>query len=102
MKNAATKEAALTPARAKSLLEGLNGGWTIARGRLEKEFGFEDFRGALEFTNKVGAEADRIDHHPDVALSWGRVKLSLWTHDAGGLTDKDFVLAARVDALKRR
>jgi 4a-hydroxytetrahydrobiopterin dehydratase len=64
---------------------------------LEKEYAFKDFREALAFTNAVGEIADREDHHPDIYLAWGKVKLTIWTHKIDGLTESDFVLAAKAD-----
>jgi 4a-hydroxytetrahydrobiopterin dehydratase len=70
---------------------------------LEKEYAFKNFREALTFTNAVGEIAEREDHHPDVFLAWGKVKLTIWTHKIAGLTDSDFVLAAKADqALEQR
>ena len=72
--------------------------WRIVEGRrLEREFRFRNFGEALAFTNKVGAVAEAQNHHPDIQLGWGKVKLTLWTHDAGGLTAADFVLAGAID-----
>ena len=72
---------------------------TVDQHHLEKEFTFKDFREALVFTNEVGELAESQGHHPDIYLTWGRVKLSIWTHKIDGLTESDFVLAAKVDAL---
>lgn len=74
-------------------------GWAVAGDRLEKRYRFSDFAAALAFVNRVGTEAEAQNHHPDVELGWGRVVLRLTTHDAGGLTENDFILAARADAL---
>jgi 4a-hydroxytetrahydrobiopterin dehydratase len=80
----------------------LGRGWTVAEGkRLEKEFKFKDFRQALDFTNAIGAVAEAQNHHPDTALAWGKVGVSLWTHSVGGLSESDFVLAAKVETLPR-
>ena len=62
---------------------------------IEREFKFPDFRTALNFTNKIGAIAEGQGHHPDIMLSWGRVKITIWTHKIDGLTESDFILAAR-------
>ncbi len=76
-------------------------GWNIRDGhQLEKEFKFKDFREALDFTNRVGELAESQGHHPDIHLSWGKVKLTIWTHKVDGLTESDFILAAKADALK--
>ena len=78
----------------------LDGGWEVVEERqLEKEYQFKDFREALGFTNKVGELAEAQGHHPDIYLSWGRVKLAIWTHKINGLTESDFVLAAKADKL---
>ena len=66
---------------------------------LEREFKFKNFLDALAFTNKVGELAEAQNHHPDFYLAWGRVKLTLWTHKIDGLTESDFVFAAKVDRL---
>ncbi len=78
----------------------LGGGWSLIESHhLEKLYRFDDFRQALEFTNKVGELAEEQDHHPDIHLAWGRVKVTIWTHKIDGLTESDFVFAAKVDAL---
>jgi len=80
------------------LLEKLGGGWQAVAGHhLEKEYSFDNFRQALEFTNQVGEIAEVEGHHPDVYLAWGRVRLTIWTHKIDGLTESDFILAAKVD-----
>jgi len=80
--------------------ERLGGGWNVVEEHhLEKEFRFDDFRSALGFTNRVGELAEEQGHHPDIHLSWGRVRIEIWTHKIDGLTESDFVLAAKVDEL---
>lgn len=80
----------------KDLQERLGHGWTVSAERhLEKEFKFNDFAEALEFTNAVGRVAERHDHHPDIHLAWGKVGIELWTHKIDGLTETDFVMAAK-------
>lgn len=77
-------------------------GWKIVAGkRLEKDYLFPDFRRAFAFVRRVAALAEREYHHPDVFLAWGRVTLSVWTHAAGGLTENDFILAAKADRVFR-
>ncbi len=66
---------------------------------LEKEYRFKNFRLALDFTNRIGELAESVDHHPDLELGWGRVKVRLLTHKIGGLSETDFVFAAKVDTL---
>jgi 4a-hydroxytetrahydrobiopterin dehydratase len=76
-------------------------GWRIAdEHHLEKEYRFADFREALAFVNRVGAMAEEQRHHPDLHLAWGRVRVEIWTHKIDGLTESDFVFAARCDALR--
>ena len=78
----------------------LNGGWTIVdEHHLEKEYIFSNFRQALAFTNQVGELAEAEGHHPDICLSWGKVKLMVWTHKIDGLTESDFIFAAKVNEL---
>jgi 4a-hydroxytetrahydrobiopterin dehydratase len=67
---------------------------------LTKEFRFTNFREALDFTNRVGALAEDVGHHPDIELSWGRVRLTVFTHKIGGLHEADFVFAAKADAVR--
>src|SRR6266403_2734836 len=83
------------------LADQLEAGWQVVdEHHLEKEYKFKDFREALAFTNKVGELAEAQGHHPDIYLAWGQVKLSVWTHKIEGLTESDFVLAAKVDRLR--
>ena len=69
----------------------------IQEHHLEKEFKFKDFREALEFTNRVGELAESQNHHPDIYLAWGKVKITIWTHKIDGLTESDFVMAAKIE-----
>ena len=81
-----------------ALQEKLGNGWQILNEHhLEKEYIFADFRQALDFTVKVGEVAENQDHHPDIYLAWGKVKLTIWTHKIDGLTESDFILAAKAD-----
>lgn len=73
--------------------------WKMERGSLVRQVEFADFAKALEFVNKVGAEAEAMGHHPDIEMKYNKVRLSLISHDAGGLTDTDFELAAAIDNL---
>jgi 4a-hydroxytetrahydrobiopterin dehydratase len=84
----------------KSWVGKLKKGWKIVEEHhIEKVYGFEDFAQALAFTNKVGDLAEHENHHPDIELSWGRVKVILWTHSVGGLSEKDFNFADKCEAL---
>ncbi len=79
----------------------LGGDWNVVeQHHLEKIYKFDDFRQALDFTIKVGEMAEEQDHHPDIYLTWGRVKVTIWTHKIDGLTESDFVFAAKADALR--
>ena len=81
-----------------ALQEKLGNGWQIINEHhLEKEYIFADFRQALDFTVKVGEVAENQGHHPDIYLAWGKVKLIIWTHKIDGLTESDFILAAKAD-----
>jgi len=78
----------------------LGGGWRVVdEHHLEKEYPFRDFCEALKFTNRVGELAEAQGHHPDIYLAWGKVRLTVWTHKIDGLTESDFVFAAKADAL---
>ena len=82
------------------LLKKLGNNWeVINEHHLEKEFTFKNFREALAFTNKVGELAEAQGHHPDIGLSWGRVRITIWTHKIDGLTESDFIMAAKIDRL---
>jgi 4a-hydroxytetrahydrobiopterin dehydratase len=80
------------------LLTQLGHGWEVVKEHhLEKTFAFPDFQTALDFTNKVGAIAEREGHHPDIHLAWGKARVVIWTHKIDGLTESDFVLAAKIE-----
>jgi 4a-hydroxytetrahydrobiopterin dehydratase len=88
----------LAPDDARRRAEALPG-WHLENDRLSKNFRFPDFQQALDFVNRVGAAAEELGHHPDIHLGWGHAGIETWTHDAGGITELDFQLAARIDAL---
>lgn len=73
--------------------------WKMEKGHLIRQFDFADFAKALEFVNRVGELAEEMAHHPDIEINYNKVRLSLVTHDAGGLTNQDFQLAAAIDNL---
>jgi len=73
--------------------------WQIESGELVRTFLFKDFRASLAFVNKVGDLAEAAGHHPDIDIRYSKVRLALVTHDAGGITQKDFDLAAAADKL---
>lgn len=87
---------AFSAEEAQTRLNKLNG-WQIEDGQLVKTFHFKHFRDSLAFVNRVGELAEKAGHHPDIDIRYNRVRLSLVTHDAGGLTTKDFELAALAD-----
>jgi 4a-hydroxytetrahydrobiopterin dehydratase len=88
----------LTPTQIEAGLRALPA-WTRRGNTIARDFEFADFAAAIRFVNLVAAVADEAWHHPDVDVRWNRVTLALTTHDAGGLTELDFALAARIDAL---
>jgi 4a-hydroxytetrahydrobiopterin dehydratase len=91
----------LPEAERRRLLAELGAGWTVEDGHhLRKEYKFPDFLTALAFVNRVGAVAESEGHHPDVELTWGRVAIKIWTHAIDGLTESDFILAAKADAVR--
>ena len=73
----------------------------IEEHHITKTFKFPDFRGALKFVNRVGELAEEQGHHPDISLAWGKVDITTWTHKINGLTESDFVLAAKIDQLPK-
>jgi 4a-hydroxytetrahydrobiopterin dehydratase len=87
---------ALSFEQAKSMLPALPE-WEINSGELVRTYKFADFVAALDFVNRVGQLAEKAGHHPDIDIRYNKVRLALVTHDAGGLTSKDFDLAAQVD-----
>ena len=73
--------------------------WKTEGVNLKKRFKFADFAEALDFVNRVGAIAERHDHHPDISFGWGYAEFAITTHDTGGLTQNDFDLAAAIENL---
>ncbi len=74
-------------------------GWAAHGNRIRREFVFENFVRAMAFVNRIAELAETEGHHPDIRIHWNRVLLELWTHAIGGLSENDFILAAKVDAL---
>jgi 4a-hydroxytetrahydrobiopterin dehydratase len=84
----------------EALLDRLGGDWQVVEEHhLEKDYRFKNFREALEFTKRVGEMAETQGHHPDIYLAWGKVRITVWTHKIDGLTESDFVFAAKADHL---
>jgi 4a-hydroxytetrahydrobiopterin dehydratase len=81
----------------KPLISQLEGWSVVDEHRLVKTYKFSDFVGALRFVNRLGEIAEKEWHHPDLHLAWGRVKVEIWTHKINGLTESDFVFAAKTD-----
>lgn len=76
-------------------------GWRVVDGHhLHKAYEFTNFADALRFVNRVGEIAEREGHHPDIAFGWGYARLEIYTHAVGGLTESDFILAAKIDGAK--
>ena len=100
-KNCIPCKGGVTPlkgAKLDDLLEKLKNDWKIIKEHhLEKEYSFKNFKEALNFTIKVGELAENQGHHPDIFLAWGKVKLTIWTHKIDGLTESDFIFAAKAD-----
>ncbi len=95
-------EGGTLPLEAGQILElaGRVKNWEIVENKkILKSFKFPDFRKALDFTNRVGELAEQEGHHPDIYLSWGKVRIELSTHAVKGLSENDFILAARIDEL---
>lgn len=89
----------LTPEEIEPLSSQLQNWNVVKNHHLRRTFGFPDFVTALEFVNKVGSIAEEEGHHPDLYLTWGRVEVEIWTHKINGLTESDFVLAAKIDQI---
>ena len=84
----------------RTFLGQLQAGWEVVDGKgIKKEFKFKDFTESLAFVNKVAEIAEEEGHHPDILLSYGRVVIELSTHDIGGLSEKDFTVAGRIELL---
>jgi 4a-hydroxytetrahydrobiopterin dehydratase len=75
-------------------------GWKVVdEHHIIRTFTFPDFQKALDFVNRVGAIAEEQGHHPDILLTWGKVEITLWTHKVQGLTESDFIMAAKIDRI---
>ena len=89
----------LDPDAVAALLPQLDGWTCVENHHLEKRYAFPDFIHALDFVNRVGAVAEAQNHHPDITLGWGFATITIWTHKIDGLTESDFVFAAKCDAV---
>ncbi|HEV2705674.1 MAG TPA: 4a-hydroxytetrahydrobiopterin dehydratase [Pyrinomonadaceae bacterium] len=87
----------LVGAEVAELLKQLRGWEVIDEHHLQKSYEFTNFREALEFVNRVGSIAEEEGHHPDISFGWGYARLQIWTHAIDGLSESDFILAAKID-----
>ena len=84
-----------------NLLAQVGSDWQlVADRRLRKNFAFDDFASALAYVNRLGEMAEQQNHHPEITLRWGQVTVEIWTHSANGLTEADFVFAAKAESLR--
>jgi 4a-hydroxytetrahydrobiopterin dehydratase len=90
----------LADAEIERLLATLTG-WSRAGAEIVRTFDRGNFNGSIAFVNDIAAAANAADHHPDLAIAWNQVTVRLSSHDAGGLTERDFALARTIDALAR-
>lgn len=81
------------------LLKELNGWDVVEEHHLLKSYEFKDFADALAFVNRVGQLSEQQGHHPDICFGWGHATVTIWTHKINGLTESDFILAAKIDTL---
>jgi 4a-hydroxytetrahydrobiopterin dehydratase len=86
---------------AEAVLEGLRtlSGWTVDEGKLVKSYSFPDFVAGVRFVDRLTLTAEEQNHHPDLCVTWGKVSVTLWSHDVGGITTRDFRLAMALDVL---
>jgi 4a-hydroxytetrahydrobiopterin dehydratase len=94
------KEPVMPPLKKDEIKARLSGmsGWKLNDDEIEKKFQFADFKEAMAFVNRVAGAAESMDHHPDIEIKYNKVDLTLSTHSEGGVTDKDFQLAERIEA----
>ncbi|MBL0921452.1 MAG: 4a-hydroxytetrahydrobiopterin dehydratase [Phycisphaerales bacterium] len=92
-----TKLEKLTPAQVEAGLARLDE-WSTLNDAIQRTYLFKDFNAAIAFVNQIAAFAEAADHHPDILIRYNKVTLTLSTHDAGGITEKDFALAEKADA----
>ena len=83
----------------QTLLKELDRWEVVQDHHLKKNYTFKDFAGALSFVNRIGLLSEEQGHHPDICFGWGKVEVTIWTHKIDGLTESDFVLAAKIDEL---
>ena len=83
----------------ENLVRQLNSWTVVNEHHLTKSYSFPNFVTALAFVNRIGELAEKVGHHPDIYLAWGKVTVEIWTHKINGLTESDFILAAKIDTL---
>lgn len=88
----------LTAEEVKAALANVTG-WDADNDRLKRRFSFSNFAESLAFVNKIGEAAEAMDHHPDIKMGWGYAEIEITTHDRGGITNRDFELAGKIDEL---
>jgi 4a-hydroxytetrahydrobiopterin dehydratase len=94
-----TTARALNGRKVKSMMAQVPG-WNVVKShRIARKFEFPDFRSALKFVVEIGEIAEAQGHHPDIQLGWGKVQVTTWTHDVQGLSESDFLLAAKINAI---
>jgi 4a-hydroxytetrahydrobiopterin dehydratase len=84
------------------LIAELDGWEVVEEHHLLKRYGFKDFREALAFVNRLGQLSEEQGHHPDICFGWGYAAVTIWTHKIDGLTESDFILAAKIDAMESK
>lgn len=89
----------LKGAEIQDLLDQLEGWQAVDEHHLQKTYRFQDFRESLQFVNRIGELSEAQGHHPDICFGWGKAEVTIWTHKIDGLTESDFVLAAKIDKL---
>jgi 4a-hydroxytetrahydrobiopterin dehydratase len=89
----------LTEEQIAKLIPELDGWQVVEEHHLSKSYKLPDFRAAQEFVNRVGELAEAQGHHPDICFGWGHCEITIWTHKIDGLTESDFILAAKIDRL---
>ena len=92
----------LKGAEIDNLLAEVSGWEAVGEHHLKKRYEFKDFAGALEFVNRAGQLAEAQGHHPDISFGWGYAEIKIWTHKINGLTESDFILAAKIDELQEK
>lgn len=92
----------MTAAEIEPLAEQAPSWDVVEEHHLDRTYKFKNFRDALDFTNQVGELAEEQGHHPDIHLAWGKVGIRLWTHKIDGLTESDFIMAAKIESLNER